>query len=102
MASLTCPWCSAPRVAEPSCPRCGANYAKAEQIRVQGKAAGKAESPGVKELVPPQDSLAGLPEVEDKQLEWWFCVAATPAALVLGVFFHLALPGTQRIFLGMP
>ncbi len=48
------------------------------------------------------DSLDGLPEVEDRELEWWFCVAAIPIALVLGLLFHLALPGMQRIFLGMP
>ena len=56
----------------------------------------------IQELVDTRDSLAGLPEVEDRELEWWFCVAALPAALVLGVLFHLVFPGLQRIFLGMP
>jgi len=100
MAAATCPWCNAPRVAEPSCPRCGANYAKAERIKAGGRAA--AQSPKIEEFVETGDSLAGLPEIEDRELEWWFCVSAIPAALVLGVLFHLLLPGIQRIFLGMP
>jgi hypothetical protein len=101
MAAATCPWCDTPRVAEPSCPRCGANYAKAEQIKVQGRAAA-AQQTRISEIVHTGDSLAGLPEVEDRELEWWFAVAAIPAALLLGVLFHLMLPGMQRIFLGMP
>ena len=100
----TCPWCSAPRVAEPSCPHCGANYAKAEQIKLQGRAAAPvpARELKIEQVVDTSDSLAGLPEVEDRELEWWFAVAAVPSALALGVAFHLAFPGLQRIFLGMP
>lgn len=78
MATASCPWCSAPRVAEASCPRCGANYAKAALIKTQGRA------------------------VEDPALELKLCVAAIPAALALGLAFHLVMPGVQRIFLGMP
>ncbi len=111
MAAATCPWCNAPRIAEPSCPRCGANYAKAEQIKKEGKAAGTIEARLPKEviaqlaadtLLASKDSLEGLPQVEDRELEWWFALAAIPAALLLGVLFHLMLPGMQRIFVGMP
>src|SRR3982751_5447024 len=38
MAADACAWCSAPRAEGPSCPRCGANYAKAAQIKTQGHA----------------------------------------------------------------
>src|SRR6266850_158472 len=78
-----CPWCSTPRVAGTACPRCGANYAKAEAVAAV---------------------LAGPDEraVEDPVLEWKLCVAAIPAALALAIVFHLLTPGLQRIFFGMP
>lgn len=100
----TCAWCSAPRAAGPKCPRCGADYAKAEQIRRQGKAI----------AVPPADEVAtepaipsvivGLEErtVEDPALELRITAFAPPAMLALGVLFHFLLPGAQRIFFGMP
>jgi len=68
-----CPWCNAPRVAGPSCPRCGANYARAE------------------------DRAVG-----DPALEFKLCVAAIPVALALGLAFHIFTPSLQRIFLAMP
>jgi hypothetical protein len=40
--------------------------------------------------------------VEDPALEFKLCVAAIPAALLLGLAFHLMTPGLQRIFFGMP
>ncbi len=49
-----------------------------------------------------EDALAGLPAVDDPELEWKFCVGALPAMLVLGVLFHLFLPFLQRTFLAMP
>ena len=54
------------------------------------------------EFLKSQDSLDGLPQVEDEQFEWWACLIAVPAALLLGALFHMVLPGLQRIFLGMP
>lgn len=42
------------------------------------------------------------PAVEDPALELKFCIAAIPAALLLGVLFHVAAPFLQRTFLGMP
>src|SRR5262245_4806287 len=93
----TCPWCNAPRAAGPSCPRCGANYAKAEQIKAQGRAATLNEPPVVATLVGMEERA-----VEDPALELKLCAAAIPAALGLALVFHLLTPGLQRIFFGMP
>ena len=49
-----------------------------------------------------EDSLAGLPAVDDPGLEWKYCVGALPAMLALGVLFHLFAPFLQRTFLAMP
>jgi hypothetical protein len=49
-----------------------------------------------------EDSLAGLPAVDDPELEWKYCVGALPAMLALGVLFHLFMPFLQRTFLAMP
>jgi hypothetical protein len=108
--AATCPWCSAPRDAGPACPRCGANYAKAEQIKAHGRAvAAPAALPSQVQVqvqpeadLPVQDSLDGLPLVDDPALEWKFCLAAIPAALVFGVLFHVVAPFLQRTFLAMP
>ena len=110
MAATTCPWCNAPRVAEPSCPRCGANYAKAEQIKTQGRAQAvappaTAEPQAAVAEAPVAMTIAGGIEdrvVEDPALELKLCVAAIPAALALGVLFHFLTPGMQRIVFGMP
>ena len=40
--------------------------------------------------------------VEDPALEFKLCAAAIPAALALGLLFHILTPGLQRIFFGMP
>ena len=98
METATCPWCNAPRVAEANCPRCGANYAKAALIKTQGRAVAAAAS-----IVAPAP-IVGIEEraVQDPALELKLCVAAIPAALALGLVFHLVMPGVQRIFLGVP
>jgi hypothetical protein len=101
VSAAVCAWCSAPRVDGPVCPRCGANYAKAEQIKVQGRAApAKVEV----EEQPVAAVLVGMEDraVEDPALEFRLCVAAIPAMLLLGVAFHFMTPGLQRIFFGMP
>src|SRR6266498_3182828 len=97
-----CPWCNAPRAAGASCPRCGANYAKAELIKTQGRA----PTVVVEEPVVIEQAVAAVlagPDdraVEDPVLEWKLCVAAIPAALGLALVFHLLTPGMQRIFFG--
>jgi hypothetical protein len=67
-----CPWCNAPRAAGPTCPRCGANYAKAELIKTQGRA-----------------QVAAVP-VEEPVLAQEPAIAAT----IVGMM--------QRIVFGMP
>jgi hypothetical protein len=111
--SATCPWCNAPRDTGPTCPRCGAIYAKAEAIKTQGRAsvagpapAARVEAPAPVE--PPlqnatgESSLEGMPLVEDPVLEWKLCMGALPIALCLALAFHVFMPFLQRTFLGMP
>lgn len=117
--TTTCPWCSAPRVSGETCPRCGALYAKAEQIKTKGRATvaaaavpaaatpipAGAESRSPAAALDPSlavDALDGLPAVEDPVLEWKYCIAALPAALCLGVVFHFLMPFLQRTVLAMP
>lgn len=110
----TCPWCSAPRGAGDDCPRCGANYAKAEAIKAHGRAAPAERAPTAQATPPENAEVAELlyvqevpdewKEVGDAELEWQFCLAAIPAALVCAVAFHASGLGAalQRIFLTMP
>lgn len=93
----TCAWCDAPRVAGGTCPRCGADYARAEQIKSHGRAAIQAVAP-----ITPAPVVLKERVVEDPSLELKFCIAAVPAALALGVLFHFLTPGLQRIVFGMP
>ena len=101
----SCAWCNAPRAGGDTCPRCGANYAKAEQIRTQGRAQ-PVEAAVAVPLPEPAvvATLVGMEAraVEDPALEFKLCVAAIPAMLALGLAFHLLTPGLQRIFFGMP
>jgi hypothetical protein len=98
--TAACPWCNAPRAEGLTCPRCGANYAKAEQIKAHGRA------PAVEQVatVPVPATLVGMEErvVEDPAREFKLSVAALPAMLALGLAFHAMTPGLQRIFFGMP
>jgi hypothetical protein len=99
----TCPWCSAPRGDGPSCPRCGANYAKAELIKSHGRAEVLAQEPIAEDPFNKGVIYATEePAVDDPKFEWQASVAGIPAALALGVLFHFLTPGLQRIFFGMP
>ena len=108
--AATCPWCNAPRDSGPECPKCGANYAKAEAIKKQGRAGAAASVPvaaPVEEApaLPGGIQLAPLTEpegIQDPALEFKFCLAAIPAMLVLGVLFNAFMPFLQRTFLTMP
>jgi hypothetical protein len=106
VSALTCPWCQAPRAEGPSCPKCGANYAKAEAIKSQGRAAAPAEP--ARAEASPQSRILDLtnavdPEERvDSELELKFCIAAIPAFLALGFVMHLVLPGVQRLAFTMP
>lgn len=103
----TCPWCNAPRAQGETCPKCGANYLKAELIRKQGRAAipvAAAPAMAVPEVKVEAFEIREPPAVDDAGLELKFCIAAIPAALLLGVLFHLFSLGMflQRDFFGMP
>jgi len=108
--AAACPWCNAPRDSGPDCPKCGANYAKAEAIRKQGRAGAAAIAPVVTavEEAPPLPGgiqFAPLTEpegVQDPALEFKFCLAAIPAMLLLGILFNAFMPFLQRTFLTMP
>jgi hypothetical protein len=105
--AATCPWCSAPRVDAPACPRCGANYAKAELIKAHGRAAmapatAAEQAPVMAQPVPAVIVGADEQAVDDPVLEWKLCIGAIPAALALGTLFHMLTPSLQRIFFGMP
>lgn len=108
--AAACPWCNAPRGSGPECPKCGANYAKAEAIKKQGRAGAAAVAPvttPVEEALPLQGGiqLAPLTEpegIQDPALELKFCLAAIPAMLLLGILFNAFMPFLQRTFLTMP
>ncbi len=114
--NATCPWCNAPRDAGPSCPGCGANYAKAEAIKAHGRAAvPDAAASAAAVRIEPEASVLDLeldvdnPKdewrlVDDAALEWKFCVFAIPVSLLLALVFHSSglFASLQRIFLTMP
>ncbi len=107
--SDTCAWCDAPKTFDVVCPRCGANYAKAEAIKRLGTA---------KDVVEPLPPLVVSPAyvsdddtapdyqqlVKDPNSEWHNCLFAVPLML-LGAWacqhWHV-FDGLQRIVFGMP
>ncbi len=110
MDAATCPWCEAPRQEGPDCPRCGANYAKAEAIKKHGRA-------GVAVAAQPADDIPEArifiaedaePDageaIDDPRAEFWFCVAAIPAMLLIAVIFQSMEWGrfVQRLVFTMP
>lgn len=108
-----CPWCSAPRGDGPDCPKCGANYAKAEAIKAHGRAepAAVIDAPQVgaepangEPLIYAGESRDDWNAVDDPELEWKFCAAAIPVALCVAMMFQATGfgAGLQRIFLTMP
>lgn len=106
-----CPWCSAPRDPGPTCPRCGAIYAKAEAIKSHGRAvAAVDETPLVMEtveeagFVPADEDGDEWRAVSDPAFEFKCCIAAIPVMLLIAMLFHASGLGAslQRIFLTMP
>jgi hypothetical protein len=110
--NATCPWCRAPRDTGPTCPECGAIYAKAEAIKAHGRASAVAATPAVRiEEAAPPDLVLDVDNppdewqlVDDAELEWKFCVAAIPAALLVALVVHVSGMGAflQRLFFTMP
>ena len=109
--NTTCPWCQTPREPGPTCPRCGANYAKAEAIKLQGRANAAAQAPvdPVEDIAEVEVVLGDVTSAEregfdDLDLEWKFCVGAIPTMLCLALAFNAMDLGhsLQRMFLTMP
>ena len=109
--TTTCAWCQAPREPGPTCPSCGANYAKAEAIKSRGRADAVAEVPlaPVEEFAQSVEMIRAAPfddggVVYDPQLELKFCIAAIPTMFFLALAFHASGFGhmLQRMFLAMP
>ncbi len=109
--TTTCPWCSAPRDTGSVCPRCGADYAKAEAIKTHGRAAPaiaqapvEVEAADATDLVYEDTSPDEWKPVHDAELEYRFCLAAIPVTLCIAIAFQASGLGAslQRIFLTMP
>jgi hypothetical protein len=109
--SATCPWCDAPRQAGPDCPRCGANYAKAEAIRTHGRAEVAVAAVPQAEDEPEVLIFAAADEdpeasavIDDPQTEFRFCVAAIPLMLLVAIAFNAMGWGrfVQRLLFTMP
>ena len=110
----TCPWCSATRDEGPTCPKCGAIYAKAAAIKAHGSAKAVIAAAPVGALQPADpvldfeldvDNSAGEWQlVDDADLEWKFCVAAIPVALLVSLVVYVSGIGAflLRLFLSMP
>lgn len=110
MSANNCPWCEAPRGAGENCPRCGANYAKAEAIKKHGRAEVAVHVAPEEDLADAQifiaeDAELGDSEViDDAQTEFWMCIAAVPAMLLIAVAFQSMEWGRwfQRLLFTMP
>lgn len=108
--SAHCPWCEAPRGVGENCPRCGANYAKAEAIRKHGRAevavpVAPEESVTNAQIFIAEDADLGDSEViDDAHTEFWMCVAAVPAMLLIALAFQSMEWGRwfQRLLFTMP
>ena len=109
--TATCPWCSAPRDPGPTCPRCGAIYAKAEAIKAHGRAVPGVDAAPIQHVdvdSADENNTGESPDewgaAYDPELELKFRLAAIPVALCFAVAFHASGLGAslQRIFLTMP
>jgi hypothetical protein len=111
--AAVCPWCQAPRDSGLNCPKCGADYAKAEAIKSGGKAKVAAAPPAAVQVGDADAMIRLLAAeggaeveggVEDKEMEWKLCAGALPAMLALALLFNYWEMGhfLQRTALTMP
>ena len=110
--NATCPWCSAPRDTGATCPRCGADYFKAEAIKTKGRATEISNAPHEAAQGEPvaliyasePEGTQGAQLVSNAALEFKFCVGAIPIALLLAMMFHASgmFAMLQRIAFTMP
>jgi hypothetical protein len=107
--SDTCAWCDAPKTLDVVCPRCGANYAKAEALKKHGTARHVVDAtPAYVAPARPSIDTDDVPDyqqlVKDPASEWKNCLLALPVML-LGAWACQAfnfLDAMQRIMFGMP
>ena len=114
--AAACAWCDAPAEPGPTCPVCGADYAKAEAIRARGKAepapAGPIGAPMEPEAPPqvhpetyvgPGRILSSIP-VDNPAFERQYCLIALPSMLLIALLVQVTgfLASMQRIVFGMP
>lgn len=102
-----CAWCEHPKTAGPVCSSCGADYAKAEAIKLHGKVqidnaaqeSGVRSGPGFA-----IETVSDAIEVEDPALEKKLCIITIPAMLAAGFLVQLTglFSSMQRIVFGMP
>ena len=113
MDAATCPWCEAPRKEGPDCPRCGANYAKAEAIKKHGRAEVAATTVLPAEAIDAADAqifisadaeLDDSEAIDDPQTEFLMCASAIPLMLLIGFAFYQFEWGRfiQRLVFTMP
>ena len=101
-----CAWCGAPRVPGPLCPKCGANYEKAAQIKAgrKAKAAPKVSKKEERARTRQARFLSAWEPVKDVALERKLCLFAVPGMLAACFFLELSGIGDAffRIVFGMP
>lgn len=102
-----CAWCEHPKTAGPVCSSCGADYAKAEAIKLHGKvqidtAVEESDITGGPGFT--IETVSGAIEVEDPALEKKLCIITIPAMLAAGFLVQLTglFSSVQRIVFGMP
>jgi hypothetical protein len=111
MDAATCPWCDASRGDGPDCPRCGANYAKAEAIRTHGRAgvtvavtAQPQDEPEVRIFTDADEVPDAGAVIDDPRTEFLLSAAAIPAMLLIAIVFQSMEWGrfVQRLAFTMP
>jgi hypothetical protein len=105
--SNLCAWCNSPKQSGPVCPKCGADYAKAESIKAHGKAIAGADSKSKKTSSPDSPGSReddDLQLVKDPDLEYRLCMVVIPAFLALWFVVYATGIGKsfQAIVFAMP
>lgn len=102
-----CAWCERPKTAGPLCSNCGADYAKAEAIKLHGKVQSDGAALDAKFEIDPGftiETISSTVEIEDPALEKKLCIVTIPAMLAASLLIQLSdlFASLQRIVLGMP
>lgn len=105
--SNLCAWCEAPKQSGPVCPKCGADYAKAESIKAHGKVIGPdTSSKKTKKINQSTGLSADDPAllVKDPEFEFRLCLVVIPAFLLFWFLVYATGMGKsfQAIVFAMP